>query len=330
MPLTGQPLIFGQTPPARPALVVKIDNAPAARPQTGFNAADIVYEEIVNDNLTRFAMVFHSQGSDPVGPIRSGRLQDVDLFGSFHRPLFAWSGGNATVTRAIQSSDFVELNQGANGMFRQRGRRSPHNLYGNTTQFWEQAIPEQGVPPQQFSYRNDGEAPLGVPAAGADVQLDSIRARWTWDPATGLYYREMNGAPHTDAATGDQVIDQQRRGPGDVVRPRDLGEPRRPERGWWSGLGAHRRQPRRAAPGCASTGWNRTPCSTTPATSSSSRRDGPSSSCRAPRARRRSERPGSECRCGYAPQHTLEGSGDVGMVGSPPAGTSSPSLALCP
>jgi Protein of unknown function (DUF3048) C-terminal domain/Protein of unknown function (DUF3048) N-terminal domain len=164
-----------------------------------------VYEEIVNDGLTRFAMIFHSQGSDPVGPIRSGRIQDIDLFGSFHRPLFAWSGGNATVTNAIHASDLVELNQGAIGMFRQRGRRSPHNLYGATTPFWAQALPDQGPPPQQFAYRNDGEALLGVPAAGVDVQLDNIRAHWTWDPVAGLYRREMNGRLHTDAATGEQI-----------------------------------------------------------------------------------------------------------------------------
>jgi Protein of unknown function (DUF3048) N-terminal domain/Protein of unknown function (DUF3048) C-terminal domain len=205
MPLTGVPLAEGETAPARPALVVKIDNAPAARPQTGFNAADLVYEEIVNDSLTRFAMIFHSQGSDPVGPIRSGRIQDIDLFGSLHRPLFAWSGGNETVTNAIRSSDLVELNQGAPGMFRQRGRRSPHNLYGGTTPFWSLALPDQGPPPQQFAYRNDGEVPLGIPAAGVDVQLDNIRAHWTWDPAAGVYRREMNGAVHTDAATGEQI-----------------------------------------------------------------------------------------------------------------------------
>ena len=85
MPLTGVPLAPGEEAPARPAMVVKIDNAPDARPQTGFTAADIVYEEIVNDSLTRFAMVFHSQDSDPVGPIRSGRIQDIDLFGSLPR-----------------------------------------------------------------------------------------------------------------------------------------------------------------------------------------------------------------------------------------------------
>ena len=58
MPLTGVPLEFGQAAPDRPALVVKIDNNPRARPQSGLNSADIVFEEIVEDG-TRFAAVFH-------------------------------------------------------------------------------------------------------------------------------------------------------------------------------------------------------------------------------------------------------------------------------
>ncbi|MET0324456.1 MAG: DUF3048 domain-containing protein [Ilumatobacteraceae bacterium] len=207
MPLTGVPLASGEEAPVRPAMVVKIDNAPDARPQTGFTAADIVYEEIVNDSLTRFAMVFHSQDSDPVGPIRSGRIQDVDLFGSYHGPLFVWSGGNATVTRAIDDSDFVALDQGTPGMFRERSRRGPHNLYGSTSTFYENATPEEAAPPPaQFTYRDDGEAPLGVPSAGIDVQLDSIAAHWTWDAAAGGYVRETNGRPHLDAATGEQIL----------------------------------------------------------------------------------------------------------------------------
>ena len=186
MPLTGVPLAYGQEAPARPALVVKIDNAPGARPQTGFNAADIVYEEIVNDSLTRFAMVFHSQGSDPVGPIRSGRIQDVDLFGSFHRPLFVWSGGNATVTNAIRSSDLVELNAAANGMFRQRGRalaaqpvRRDHAVLGAGHPRAGRAAASSSPTASTARRRS------GVPAAGVDVQLDSIRAHWTWDPEAG-------------------------------------------------------------------------------------------------------------------------------------------------
>ncbi|MUH50024.1 MAG: DUF3048 domain-containing protein, partial [Actinobacteria bacterium] len=109
-PLTGLP-VTDPAIAARPTLVVKIDNAPGARPQTGFNEADLVFEEIVNDRLTRFAMVFQSQDSDPVGPIRSGRIQDINLFGSFNHPLFAWSGGNKTVTAAVDASDLVNLSQ---------------------------------------------------------------------------------------------------------------------------------------------------------------------------------------------------------------------------
>ena len=78
----------GETAPDRPALVVKIDNVECAhRTQQGLNNADIVFEEIVEGRLTRFAAVFHSQESNPVGPIRSGRSQDVDLLGAFQRPL---------------------------------------------------------------------------------------------------------------------------------------------------------------------------------------------------------------------------------------------------
>ena len=81
MPLTGEPVSSADQIPARSALVVKIDNHPRARPQSGLNNADIVFEEIVEGTLTRFAAVVHSLDADPVGPIRSGRSQDVDMLG---------------------------------------------------------------------------------------------------------------------------------------------------------------------------------------------------------------------------------------------------------
>ncbi len=188
---------------ALPALVVKIDNAPGARPQSGMNEADIVVEEIVNDNLTRFAFVFQSQGADPVGPIRSGRLQDIDLFGAFNHPLFAWSGGNRTVTDAIRASDLVDIGPSRAAVyFRSSDRKAPHNLYSNTGALWSQA-PEGSQPPQQqFAYRAADEAVAGVPSAGVALVLDSIDVRWDWDPAAGLYRRTMENRVHEDALSG--------------------------------------------------------------------------------------------------------------------------------
>lgn len=211
-PLTGLPITDGAIA-ARPALVVKIDNNKAARPQSGLITADIVFEEIV-EVQTRFAAVFHSQGADPVGPIRSGRTQDVQLLGSFNRPLFLWSGGNPAVTRDIRGSDFVNLSaqDGASyrgaGFFRSDQRDAPHDLYASTTSAWTLAPAGATAPPQQFQYRPADASPLGDTAAGADLNMDGLAIEWRYDAASGSYLRSNGGTPHNDALTGTQINTQ--------------------------------------------------------------------------------------------------------------------------
>jgi hypothetical protein len=74
-PLTGLPVTDGNTLAIlRPLVVAKIGNYDS-HPQYGMNQADIVFEEIINDNVSRFAAVYQSQGADLVGPIRSGRCR---------------------------------------------------------------------------------------------------------------------------------------------------------------------------------------------------------------------------------------------------------------
>ncbi|HET9769741.1 MAG TPA: DUF3048 domain-containing protein, partial [Acidimicrobiia bacterium] len=98
-PLTGLPMDIKRS--KRPALVVKIDNAPKARPQVGLNQADVVFEEGVEGGITRFAALFHSEESKPVGPVRSARTTDIKLLSALRHPLFAYSGANATFQRYI-------------------------------------------------------------------------------------------------------------------------------------------------------------------------------------------------------------------------------------
>ena len=201
-PLTGvenpDPVIA-----ARPALVVKIDNASGARPQSGFNAADLVFEEIVNDHITRFAMVFQSGDSDPVGPIRSGRLQDVALFTALDHPLFAWSGGNATVTEEINNSELVNIGPNhAAVYYRAKDRKVPHNLYSSTADLYTQTPLFAPPAKQQFTYRQPGAPAAGTPSAGVAVKLDSIDVDWDWNAAEGVYYRTMEGRAHMDRNSG--------------------------------------------------------------------------------------------------------------------------------
>jgi hypothetical protein len=197
-PLLGLPA----TDPAattRPVIVAKIDNHPEARPQSGLNRADIVFEENV-EALTRFAAVFHSQGSDPVGPLRSGRTQDIDLLGSLNKPLFAWSGGNERVTKAINASDFVNVgysaSKGKGGYYRSKDRRAPHNLYAMTTDLWKLAPAGATPPSTQFTYRGDSDAKQSTSVAidGAKVSMYNVRVYWKWDAATGNFLRSSENS----------------------------------------------------------------------------------------------------------------------------------------
>jgi hypothetical protein len=208
-PLTGLPLADAADPtPQRRALAVKIDNHPQAIPQIGLDKADIVFEENV-EGWTRFAAVFHSQGSDPVGPVRSGRTQDINLLESLNKPLLLWSGGNATVTRAINSSELVNLSQttanGPAGFFRDRRGRdvdSEHTLFASTTKAWEAAPEELSPPPPQFTY---GTGTTGAPASSlpvttADLRMEGgLSVSWTFDAASGRFLRSQQGKVHNDS-----------------------------------------------------------------------------------------------------------------------------------
>ena len=192
-PLLGTP-ITDQAAATRPAIACKIDNHPKAHPQTGLNKADIVFEENV-EGLTRFAAVFHSQGSDPVGPLRSGRTQDIDMLGSLNKPMFCWSGGNYRVTKAINASDFVNVgysaSKGKGGYFRSKDFKAPHNLFAKTTDLWTLAKADAGPPPQQFLYRTDSDAKPATSVAvdGAKVHMYNVRVYWKWDAASESFTR---------------------------------------------------------------------------------------------------------------------------------------------
>ncbi|MEN9287121.1 MAG: hypothetical protein RIS39_1113 [Actinomycetota bacterium] len=199
-PLTGLPVEAEIT---RPALVAKIDNHPKARPQWGLNQADIVYEENV-EMLTRFAAVFHTNDSDPVGPIRSGRQQDIDLLEPLNKPLFVWSGGNEQVTKMIRESTMIDLSHSAaneaGGYRRESSRVAPHNLLAETSKLWTLAPEGATPPPPQFQYRDAAEA---IPSTaretgGVKLSMDGVRVLWEWSTEFSRFVRSQDDKPHVD------------------------------------------------------------------------------------------------------------------------------------
>ncbi|MBM3805152.1 MAG: DUF3048 domain-containing protein [Actinobacteria bacterium] len=207
IPIVRAPLTGAQAPDesviGRPAMVVKIDNHPKSRPQWGLNQADIVFEENV-EQLTRFAAVFHSQGSDPVGPIRSGRMQDIDLLASLNGPLFVWSGGNSKVTAAIRKSTMVDLSHSAaneaGGYRRESSRVAPHNLLAETTKLWTLAPAGAQAPQPQFEYRADSETTPSdaKPTAAVKISMDGVDVMWEWSAENLAFVRSQGDKRHVD------------------------------------------------------------------------------------------------------------------------------------
>lgn len=205
-PLTGEVVDSEDDLEPRAALAVKIDNNPAARENhSGLANADIVFEEIVEVG-TRFAAVFHTLDSDPVGPIRSGRQQDVDLLSSLNQPLFAWSGGNPGVTALIADSFLTDLNpfKGFSGAYFRGPGSNPHDFYSTTPDLYA-LTPEDhpGAPSRQFTYVRPDEEFEGRDVAAVDLSLDTNDVRWEWDDTQGAFARFQEGSRHVDVVNGD-------------------------------------------------------------------------------------------------------------------------------
>jgi hypothetical protein len=205
-PLTGLPDPDGQSR-ARPVLWVKVENLADrnVRPQTGLEAADVVYEEVVEGGITRFLVAYNSAVPDVVGPIRSVRLTDPNIVWPLGG-IFAYSGGAQSAVEAIEAAPVNTVNESAAGdaMFRLGSRPAPHNLYGRG-----QALFDKGgdpkPPPPLFRYLPAGQLPVGEPVSEFRVALDQGYApTYTYDGASSTWKRSIDGVPFT-VESGEQI-----------------------------------------------------------------------------------------------------------------------------
>lgn len=190
----------------RPLLIVKVDNAPKARPPLGLAHADVVVEEEVEGGVTRFAAFFHSEEATTVGPVRSARSTDISIASALNRPLFAYSGANQAFQAAIARAPLVDVGVDRfPGQYRrERSRPAPHNQLSSTPRLSDQAPSGSGPPPRLFTFRATGEAAAGrgaAPTAGIDIEYRDVvvtAVQYRWDEASGAWKRSQDGAPHVD------------------------------------------------------------------------------------------------------------------------------------
>lgn len=193
-PLTGLPVADAAVLDRR-AIVVKVDNHPNARPQSGLPNADMVLELPV-EGISRLVGIFHTQDVTDAGPIRSIRPTDWQVAALFGGPLVVSGGQDWVVARNRDNGADIIGEVGRPQTHRSSARRAPHNLYGDTealrTLADQRGYPDD--PPRPIW--EFGELPAGAPAA-TDIRLrfsGSLVADWHWNGT--VYERTTNGAPH--------------------------------------------------------------------------------------------------------------------------------------
>ena len=138
----------------RRVLAFKIDNNINARPQSGIQESDAIFEILVEGGMTRFLAFFYDKVSTYLGPIRSARPTDPTIVRPYGGILVV-SGATAGLLPQIRELEVPVLTeQSAPTMFRITDRTAPHNLYADT-ELVRKVIDEKGMnfnPPPSSIY----------------------------------------------------------------------------------------------------------------------------------------------------------------------------------
>jgi hypothetical protein len=203
-PLRGTPV--DPAAAEHPSLAVKIDNHPAARPQIGLERADLVFEELVEGGLTRYAALWHSDVPDDVGPVRSIRPMDPEILSSFGG-IVAYSGGQPQFVDLMQAAPLLNVvfDDDAAGLFvRADDRESPHDVVLSAAETVTLHA-DLAAPRSQFDYAPSAAeataALAGDPTSALVVRFSESSGRgWAWDPAAPAYLRSQDGDADLDGA----------------------------------------------------------------------------------------------------------------------------------
>jgi hypothetical protein len=190
-PLTGRPI--GSY---KPVLVVKLDNTPNAQPHAGLIDADVVYVEEVEYGITRLAAVFSSQVPRRIGPVRSARITDIDLFAQYGRPAFGYSGAQRKMFPYLRAASIYDVSPYTSytGYSRDNARRIPYNLFFDGRAGVKRA--PRATPARDMGFVFDEQVPEGgLNATKASMAWGYASAGFEYDRKDAEYRVSLNGRP---------------------------------------------------------------------------------------------------------------------------------------
>lgn len=209
-PLDGLPVTDPDLINRRPLAVI-IGNIPTVAEPTGVGHACLVFEMLAEGGITRLMPVFVHQDAPILGSVRSARPYFLEKALEFNAA-FAHCGYSPQAKQDISNLKVISLNEFylPQVYWRVRTKKEPHNVYTSTERLFSE-LEERGLlmgpSPVQFDFYDDDAGPLGSGAHKATLRFSpSYVVEYEWSEAVNGYLRFVNGKPHRDEDSGQQLV----------------------------------------------------------------------------------------------------------------------------
>lgn len=223
----------------RRILGVMVENSVDARPQSGLNNADVIYEIVAEGGITRFLNIFYCNDSKILGPVRSARIYFLALIRGYgENPLYAHVGGAnhpgpADALGTINEigwggyNDLDQFNTPFPNYYRNYDRlpgvATEHTMYTDTEKLWKFAkekrklsnVDEDGKAwnAKWKPWKFKDEASLDKRGNVSKINYgfwsnnlgSDFTVQWDYNKTENSYKRSNGGEPHIDKNTGEQL-----------------------------------------------------------------------------------------------------------------------------
>jgi hypothetical protein len=212
-PLTGR--LVSPAAAARHPIAVMVDDLSPARPQSGFNAASIVWQAPAEGGIPRYMMIFQENIPTDVGPVRSSRYYYI-AWASELRAVYGHAGGSPQALATLRNQGSGQLVYNAdefrwgNSFRRVSFRFAPHNLYTTGKQLRAIASSVGAKDgPIKWPWTFARDAVMGWRPIGGRIQVSYGNVntiRFDYDRMSNTYLRSVTGEKkQVDNATGKRV-----------------------------------------------------------------------------------------------------------------------------
>ncbi|MGB9813265.1 MAG: DUF3048 domain-containing protein [Thermovenabulum sp.] len=214
-PLTGL-LIPKQNLLKRPFALV-VENEKKARPQSGLDKADVVFEVLAEGGITRFLAIYMNYDPDKdfeVGPIRSARPYLIDFAKNYNAIFVHYGGSPQAYSYFKEDKKFSHIDGIYDNItfYRDKERSAPHNAYTSIKRLLTTANKSnyyKDVDIKTFEF-SDEESFGGYKTETAQeveiVYNNNYKVTYRYESSQKVYKRYINDDVHIDRNTQNPLF----------------------------------------------------------------------------------------------------------------------------